>query len=80
LKKYLYYSLIINHGRHSIFAHSQAIAFRGKFCSDKSAQNLNPQKYCVRLHPKFYFNLVKAVALISSSAVNVLISGNLSGI
>jgi len=30
-------------GGQGIFAHSRAIALRGKFCSDKSVQDLNPK-------------------------------------
>jgi hypothetical protein len=37
----------LKYGIQSIFAHSRAIALRGKFCSDKSPQNLNPRKYSV---------------------------------
>jgi len=36
------------HGGYSIFAHSRAITLRGKFCSDKSSQNLKPRKYYLR--------------------------------
>jgi hypothetical protein len=33
---------------YNILAHSRATALRGKFCCDKSSQNLNPLEYYIR--------------------------------
>ena len=52
------------HGGDSIFAHSRANALRGKFCSDKSSQNLKPRKYylCHYLSPNYEGVIINVVA------------------